>query len=383
MNFLLDTIKSKAAGRGVVLPVFGDAASLAALALCVKALTPEKVYCVHIDHGMLRGNEAAKIKNFVKNLGIKNAVFASHENVFLLSTTQNEQGRIIGPLSTVCVPNEKREIIVNSLNRIYRDAVSSFNAPDLYVAGMYGIGGESLLPQIDGAVKIAREAGADEMFLRQPFPMQGFGIRTLCNKSVIALTTEQREALYAVTGEVDGSIASRLVPLRTVGIVNGERTYKSMALLSDKGVNSRFDKLFAIAGCVNEKLSFVNRVVCRIDSDEHAYPYHSCQYQLCNQGFEALRIADGIVNEEFSNTTAVQFFAVLIPLVADTDKEYSIVIRAVATDNFKTARSLFPGVDFPLSVLEKVVSRIKKELPEADMVLYDITSKPPAAIEWE
>ncbi len=384
MNSLIDTIKYKAAGRAVVMPVFGDAESLAAVALCVKALSKENVYCVHIDHGMLRKNEARKIKKYIENLGIEHAAFVKFENAFLISTVKNDDGRIVGPLSTVCTPSEKREIVFSAMNRIYKDAVDGFGACDLFVTGMHTIGGESIAEVGDCAADIARQAGADESLLRQPFPMQAFSIRTLCHKSVIALTTEQREKVYNTAKEISNDVSARLVPLRTVGIHEGVRTYKSMALLADKGSDSDFDKLFDIAKRFDEEVSFVNRVVCRVDCDSHDFPYHSRPSHLFNEGFDILRISDDIVAEEFDKTGATQFFAVLLPIVENTEKRYSVVIRAVSTRDFKTARALVPGKDFPREALAAAAKRIKEALNETvDMVLYDITSKPPAAIEWE
>ncbi|MBE6679016.1 MAG: hypothetical protein E7598_00670 [Ruminococcaceae bacterium] len=384
MNFILDTIESKAADRAIAMPVFGDAKSLATLALCVKALSKERVYCVHIDHGMLRKNEAKKVKEYIENLGIANSVFVKCENAFLMSSVKKAEERIIGPLSMVCIPAEKREIILSAMNRIYADAVASFGVPDLLVTGMHTVGGESIADVGDNAADIAKAAGADVSLLRQPFPMQAYAIRMLCHKSVIALTTEQRELVYNIANEISDAVSARLVPLRTVGIHEGVRTYKSMALISDKGEQSDFDKLFEIAVELNNKATFVNRVVCRVDSDSHAFPYHSHPSHLCKEGFDILRVADEIVAEEFDKTPAAQFFAVLLPIVEDTEKHYSVVIRAVSTADFKTARALVPGKDFSKEVLASAAKRIKETLRDTvDMVLYDITSKPPAAIEWE
>lgn len=366
------------------MPVFGDAESLATLALCVRALSKEKVFCVHIDHGMLRENETAKVEKFIKNLGVENAVFVKCDAAFLISTAKTADSRIVGPLSSVCIPAEKREIILSAINRIYNDAAASFGVSDLYVTGMHSVGGESIAEVGAIAADIAREEGADESLLRQPFPMQALAIRMLCHKSVIALTTEQRDAVWDIAHSICDSVSARLVPLRSVGIRDGVRSYKSMALLSDKGADSDFEKLFDIAVKFDEKIPFVNRVVCRVDSDSHAYPYHCRPLHLCKEGFDILRVADAIVAKEFDKTSAAQFFAVLLPLVENTEKLYSIVIRAVSTADFKTARALVPGKDFPKDLLEVAARRIKEALHDSvDMVLYDITSKPPAAIEWE
>ncbi len=59
--------------------------------------------------------------------------------------------------------------------------------------------------------------------------------------------------------------------------------------------------------------------------------------------------------------------------------DYAIVLRAVHTSDFMTATS----VNIPWEVLEKVTSKIVNEVTGVNRVLYDLTGKPPATIEWE
>ena len=59
--------------------------------------------------------------------------------------------------------------------------------------------------------------------------------------------------------------------------------------------------------------------------------------------------------------------------------DYTLALRGVSTTDFMTA-------DFsriPYDVLEKVSNRIVNEVGHINRVVYDITSKPPATIEWE
>jgi GMP synthase (glutamine-hydrolysing) len=59
--------------------------------------------------------------------------------------------------------------------------------------------------------------------------------------------------------------------------------------------------------------------------------------------------------------------------------DYTIALRAVTTSDFMTAE----WADIPHDVLARVSNRIVNETPRVNRVVYDITTKPPATIEWE
>lgn len=59
--------------------------------------------------------------------------------------------------------------------------------------------------------------------------------------------------------------------------------------------------------------------------------------------------------------------------------EHPIVLRAVVSEDAMTARA----ADIPFAVLERVARRIVNEVEGVNRVVYDLTSKPPATIEWE
>lgn len=102
-----------------------------------------------------------------------------------------------------------------------------------------------------------------------------------------------------------------------------------------------------------------------------------------------LRDADAIFREEVVRAglerEVHQYFAVLtdmrsVGVMGDSRTyEYTVALRAVSTSDFMTA----DWARLPYEVLAAASGRIVNEVPGVNRVVYDITSKPPATIEWE
>ena len=104
---------------------------------------------------------------------------------------------------------------------------------------------------------------------------------------------------------------------------------------------------------------------------------------------DVLREADAIFLEELRNADyydrVSQAFAVYLPVksvgvVGDARRyEHVIALRAVETVDFMTAR----WAHLPYALIERVSNRILNEISSISRVVYDVSSKPPATIEWE
>ncbi len=117
-----------------------------------------------------------------------------------------------------------------------------------------------------------------------------------------------------------------------------------------------------------------------------------CLGEVTPQRVDRLRQADAIFTGELSaagllgkDAGTSQAFAVLLPVrsvgVMGDERTYqeACAIRAVVSDDFMTA----DWARLPYDLLARVANRIVNEVPGINRVVYDITSKPPATIEWE
>ncbi|MGE5224156.1 MAG: glutamine-hydrolyzing GMP synthase [Omnitrophica WOR_2 bacterium] len=123
-----------------------------------------------------------------------------------------------------------------------------------------------------------------------------------------------------------------------------------------------------------------------------------CLGEVTPERLERLRQADAILTGELGKASLLrmeedtgnlngtaQAFAVLLPVrsvgVMGDQRTYqeTVVLRAVTTDDFMTA----DWARLPYEVLARISNRIVNEVDGVNRVVYDVTSKPPATIEWE
>ena len=114
-----------------------------------------------------------------------------------------------------------------------------------------------------------------------------------------------------------------------------------------------------------------------------------CIGEVTKEKLDLLRQADFIFRDEIAKAGLArsmdQYFAVLtnlrsVGVMGDgRTYDYALALRSVTTGDFMTA----DWTRIPYDILDRVSVRIVNEVPHINRVLYDITSKPPATIEYE
>ena len=426
----VDMIRERVGGEKVVVLVSGGVDSAVTAALLVKALPPENVYAVHVDHGLMRMNESDIICENLHKLGLVNMKRVNAENEFF-----NEKidplgdGNLLGPLCETCDPEKKRAIIGSMFMKVTKDAVEDLGIdldtaflaqgtlrPDLIESGNPDVSGyankikthhndvelvrrareKGLIIETnwdwhkDEVRRVARMLGLDEEIAsRQPFPGPGLGVRLICADGPTELPEmEKIDALSNfVGGAYGGKYSVNVGPVRSVGVQGDNRSYKPLATLygNEDPHSVDWDEVFGLAKDIPNKFDFINRVAYCVYSDSRDMEGFGCDgLHICRETAELLRKIDAAVTRNIMTKGIAQCFAVLFPMTQNSKKKYSCAIRAVTTSDFMTARSAVPGKDFSVDALDKAVAEIIKCAGDGiSMIFYDVTGKPPATVEWE
>ena len=318
-------IKEQVGDRKVLCALSGGVDSSVSAVLTQKAVG-DNLYCIFVDHGLLRKNEVEEVMEAYRmrfNLNIKHVDAADRFLAKLAGVTDPEQKRKIIGAEFIAVFEEEANKLKDEVGKIdfllqgtiYPDIVESGDDKgDGLVKSHHNVGGlpkhmklELLEPVRDLYKNEVRQVGeelgiAPELVWRQPFPGPGLAVRCL-----------------------------------------GEVTKEKLDLLREADA------------IVREEIGGFN---------EHL--------------FKETGVRD-------SKSSVWQFFAILPDIssvgVHDGARVYgsAIGIRAIKTKDAMTAE----WAHLPYEILETISNRIVSEVPGVNRVLYDITAKPPGTIEWE
>ncbi|MCQ2209003.1 MAG: glutamine-hydrolyzing GMP synthase [Paludibacteraceae bacterium] len=400
MPLISEKIKREVGDRKVFLLVSGGVDSTVAFVLLNRVLGTDRVMGLHIDNGMMRMDESAKIIDFLKAEGMNNLRVVDATNSFLGRlegiTAPEQKRKIIGATFLVVKDEEMKKLNLDpkewmiAQGTIYPDTIESGGTKnaDLIkthhnrVKEVMDLMAQGLLlePLADLYKDEVRMLGEElgiphNLVWRHPFPGPGLGVRLLCTDG---------KGEFAKMEEVPGlaeylkenNIEGKILPIKSVGVQGDGRTYAQPFLLTTKNLNWKQCEKFSTE-LVN-RFKVINRVIWQVGSVSDEQPKLIAQYATKDK-FDVLRKFDNICTEFLQENNLYesiwQMPVVSVPLTV-ADKP-CIVMRPVNSSEAMTAN--FAEIDQKL--LEGLWGRFVAE--GAGSLWYDVTHKPPGTIEWE
>ena len=328
-------IRQQVGDEEVILGLSGGVDSSVAAALIHRAIG-DQLTCVFVDHGLMRLNEGDMVMDmFTGKL---------HARVIRVDASE----LFLGKLAGVSDPEQKRKIIGGLFVDVFKAEAAKLKASG---QGKTGLDGR---PAIKGATFLA----------------QG--------------------TIYPDVIESGGAKSKKAVTIKSHHNVGGLPEQLGLKLLEP--LRDLFKDEVRELGVA---LGLPHDMVYR-----HPFPGPGLGVRILGEVkkdyADLLRRADAIFIEELRSTLepnsgktwyelTSQAFAVFLPVKSvgvmgdGRTYDYVVALRAVQTSDFMTA----DWAELPYALLKKVSSRIINEVRGINRVTYDVSSKPPATIEWE
>jgi len=322
---LNQTLKERAAGNPVLLLISGGVDSTVAGAALLKALKPDQVHLMYFDTGLMRKNETEFVRENLEKLGAKNLHIIICGDEFLSA------------LKGKTDPEEKRKIIGDLFITIQEREVARLGLPDSYLLAQ----GTLYTDLIESGKGVGKKAHVIKSHHNVASP----------------LVDAKRKA---------GKIIEPL-----------DRLYKDEVRRLGRflGVNEEIIRRhpFPGPGLATRILGEVTKEKCGILREADAI------------FIQELKSRKNISGETSLYDDIWQAFAILLPIrsvgVAGDERKYGFIcaLRAIISSDGMTA-DVYP---FEARDLIEISTRITNSVKEIGRVTYDISSKPPATIEWE
>lgn len=386
-------IMKLARNKRVFLLVSGGVDSTVLFTLLNKVLGREKVFGLHVDTGLMRMNESLEVANAMHKLDFDNLKVIDASEQFLRAlegiVNPEEKRKIIGELFVDTIDQYSDKILSSdewliAQGTIYPDTIETKGTKnaDLIKTHHNRVPKMQLLINKGKVIEPLSHLYKDEVRLigrmlglpsniinRHPFPGPGLGVRILCNDK----DSENISLIEKQVRSVNSNVI--VLPIKSVGVQGDCRTYKHPAVISEW---SDWDKLEKQSTELTNKVMGINRVLLVVMEKEGSIKL--LKRTITRERVALLKKTDNIVEEIIKKHNLYdsiwQMPVVLLPISLCGGE--SIILRPVDSQEAMTARFSRLPQDIVREIGTKLI-----ELEGIDMILYDITNKPPGTIEWE
>ena len=336
-------LKAQLGNDRVILGLSGGVDSSVAAVLLNKAIG-KNLTCIFVDHGMLRKNEFQQVMDDYKVLGLNVIGVDASEKFFadLAGVSDPEQKRKIIGRDFVEVFNAEAKKITDAKwlaqGTIYPDRIESLNITGKVIKSHHNVGGlpKEMNLQLceplkwlfkDEVRRVGRQLGMPEhLITRHPFPGPGLAVRIL-----------------------------------------GDITPEKVRILQDA------DEIY-IRGLRDYKVKLSGEEARRVL--QAGVPTVNCQLSTVNSNEIEVSLYDQIWQAGVILLSSVRSVGVMGD---ERTYEHPVALRAVTSTDAMTADWAHLPYDFMAKVSNEIINKVKG----VNRVCYDISSKPPATIEWE
>jgi GMP synthase (glutamine-hydrolyzing), N-terminal domain or A subunit len=354
-------IRAEVGSDQVILGLSGGVDSSVAAALIHRAIG-DQLTCVFVDNGLLRLNEAEQVmETFARNLGVK----VIHVDA---------SAKFLGDLAGVTDPEAKRKIIGREFVHVFQEEANKLK-----------LAGSALMSEASTEQDEAHGAQNPRQYTQY-----GEDASTAQQSPDSAQTAQHGGPKWLAQGTIYPDVIESA----------GAKTKKAHTIKSHHNVGGLPETLhLKLLEPLRELFKDEVRelgVALGLPHDmvyRHPFPGPGLGVRILGEVkkeyADLLRRADAIFIEELRSSgwydKTSQAFAVFLPVKSvgvmgdGRTYDYVVALRAVVTSDFMTAH----WAELPYELLGRVSNRIINEVRGINRVVYDISGKPPATIEWE